>query len=82
MTRILRSATKKTQSIEDLPSKLSISKKSKVIKRNRKIVIKSKDEASQQSGVWDNKSIVSSIFSFINHKDLVEFNTVCKKWNN
>ncbi|KXN67429.1 hypothetical protein CONCODRAFT_10510 [Conidiobolus coronatus NRRL 28638] len=81
MTRVLRSATKKLQSKVDLSSKLSISKKSKTIQRKAKKGIEAKNEDNRQNGIWNINPILSNIFAYTDHKDLVEFNTVCKKWN-
>jgi hypothetical protein len=81
MTRILRSAAKKVQNSEDLSSKLSINKKSKAIKRRVKELVEVKNEDIRQNSIWNIISILSNIFLHSNHKDLVEFNIVCKKWN-
>ncbi|KXN66384.1 hypothetical protein CONCODRAFT_11799 [Conidiobolus coronatus NRRL 28638] len=81
MTRILRSTTKKIQNSEDLSSKVTVSKKSKTIKRSDKKDIEAKNEDSRQNDVWNISSILSNIFTYTDHKDLVEFNTVCKRWN-
>jgi hypothetical protein len=81
MTRVLRSAAKKIRNSKDLPSKLSINKKSKTIKRRVKALIEVKNEDVQQNEIWRITSILSNIFSYSEHKDLLEFNTVCKKWN-
>jgi hypothetical protein len=35
----------------------------------------------QQNNVWNIKSILSNIFAYTDRKDLIEFNTVCKKWS-
>ncbi|KXN65819.1 RNI-like protein [Conidiobolus coronatus NRRL 28638] len=82
MTKILRSATKKFQNNEDLSSKLSISKKSKNIKKIDNKAIEIKNEVNQQDKGWNITDILSNIFAYTDRKDLVEFNTVCKKWNN
>jgi hypothetical protein len=82
MTRVLRSVTKKIQNSEDLSSKLSINKKSKTIKRKAKKLIEVKNEDVRQSEIWNINSILSNIFAYSDHKDLLKFNTVCKKWNN
>jgi hypothetical protein len=81
MTRVLRSATKKCQSKEELSSKLSISKKSKTIKRTFKKIIEVKNENNEENDIWNISSISSKIFAYADPKDLIEFNTVCKKWN-
>ncbi|KXN65620.1 RNI-like protein [Conidiobolus coronatus NRRL 28638] len=81
MTRVLRSATKKIQSKEDLSSKFKFSKKSKTIKRRDKKVLEIKNEDNQQNEGWNISDILSNIFAYTDRKDLVEFNTVCKKWN-
>jgi hypothetical protein len=39
------------------------------------------DDASEQNDVWNIDLILSNIFAYTNQKDLLEFNTVCKKWN-
>jgi hypothetical protein len=36
----------------------------------------------KKGDTWSINSILSSIFVYIDHKDFLEFNTVCKKWNN
>jgi hypothetical protein len=36
----------------------------------------------KKSDVLNIKSILSNIFAYTDHKDLLEFSTVCKKWNN
>jgi hypothetical protein len=82
MTRVLRSATKKILNSEDLSSKLSVNKKSKTIKTKAKKLIEVKNENTQQNRIWNINSILSNIFAYSDHKDLLEFNTVCKKWNN
>ncbi|KXN65816.1 hypothetical protein CONCODRAFT_12491 [Conidiobolus coronatus NRRL 28638] len=82
MTRVLRSSTKMIQSKEDSSSKLSISKKSKTIKRREKKIVGIKNEDKKQIDIWNVNSIMSKIFSYTCLKDLVKFNTVCKKWNN
>ncbi|KXN65127.1 hypothetical protein CONCODRAFT_13395 [Conidiobolus coronatus NRRL 28638] len=81
MTRVLRSATKKCQSKVDLPSKLSISKNSKIIKKRAKKIVEIKNEVSRQSDIWNINPILSNILAYTDRKDLLEFNTVCKKWN-
>jgi hypothetical protein len=52
MARVLRSAAKKIQNNEDLSSKLSINKKSKIIKRRAKALIEVKNE------IWNKLDIV------------------------
>jgi hypothetical protein len=81
MKRVLRSATKKIQSKEELSPKQSISNNSKIIKTVDK-EDKIDNEDSKKSGIWNIEPIMSNIFTYIEYKDLVEFNTVCKKWNN
>jgi hypothetical protein len=81
MTRVLSSATKKYQSKEELSSDLGVSKKLKTIKEEGREFIGAKDGGIQQSDIWNINSILSNIFAFTNYKDLLEFNTVCKKWN-
>ncbi|KXN66860.1 hypothetical protein CONCODRAFT_11208 [Conidiobolus coronatus NRRL 28638] len=81
MARVLRSALKNSQIKEDLTSKLSVCKKSKVIKRNTKKKLVDKSEGSQQNNIWSISSIISNIFEYTDFKDLVEFNTVCKRWS-
>ncbi|KXN67430.1 hypothetical protein CONCODRAFT_10512 [Conidiobolus coronatus NRRL 28638] len=82
MTRVLRSTTKKIQSKVDLSSKLSISKKAKTIKRTGKKAVEVKKKDNRQSNIWNINTLLSNIFAYTDHKDLVEFSTVCKKWNN
>jgi hypothetical protein len=81
MTRVLRSATKKSQNSEDLSSKLNIIKYSKNIKRGDNKVIKIKKEV-KKSDISDINTLISIIFAYTDHKDLIEINTACKKWNN
>jgi hypothetical protein len=81
MTRVLRSATKKIQAKKDLSSKPNICKNSKTIKSNDKKAKEIKNQGSQKNDIWNIGSILSSIFSYTDRKDLVKFNTVCKKWN-
>jgi hypothetical protein len=81
MTRASRSPIKKIQSEEDLSSKLSINKNSKTIKRKDESIIEVKNGDNKQIDIWNINSILSSIFEFTDHKDLIEFNTVCKRWN-
>jgi hypothetical protein len=81
MTRVLGSEIKKIQDIEDSTSKLSISEYLNATKGNKKVAkIKNKDK--KQSDIWNINSILSNIFSYVDRKYLIEFNTVCKKWNN
>ncbi|KXN66235.1 RNI-like protein [Conidiobolus coronatus NRRL 28638] len=40
-----------------------------------------KNEYKRQNKVWNISSILFNIFVNSDHKDLVEFSTVCKKWN-
>jgi hypothetical protein len=82
MTRVLRSATKKDQNNEDLSSKLIINIKSKTIKRTDEKLIELKKKDKKQSDIWNINSILSNIFSYTDKKDLVQFNSICKKWNN
>jgi hypothetical protein len=35
----------------------------------------------EKSEIWSINSIISKIFSYSSFKDLVKFNTVCKRWN-
>jgi hypothetical protein len=82
MPKVLRSATKKCHNKDDLTSKLSASKKSRTIQRRTKKAINAKIEDKQQNDIWNINTILSNIFTYTDQKDLVEFNTVCKKWNN
>jgi hypothetical protein len=82
MTRVLRSAVKKNQIKEDQSSNLSISKKSKTVKRNTKKKVLNKSKESQQNDIWSISSIVSNIFKYAEKNDIINFNTVCKTWNN
>ncbi|KXN65805.1 hypothetical protein CONCODRAFT_12510 [Conidiobolus coronatus NRRL 28638] len=80
MTRVLRSASKKVQPKVDQEKKLAVSKKSKVIKKGaKKTKINSKDVSSNP--IWNINPVMSTIFSYVEHKDLIAFNSVCKKWN-
>jgi hypothetical protein len=40
------------------------------------------NENNQKCQIWNISSILSNIFAYTDHKDLIEFNTVCRKWNN
>jgi hypothetical protein len=46
-----------------------------------KKAIEVKNEDSKQNGDWSKDTILSNIFKYVNHKDILEFSTVCKKWN-
>jgi hypothetical protein len=50
-------------------------------KREAKEAIEIKNEDSQKSDIWNIRSILSNIFKYVDHKDMLEFSTVCKKWN-
>jgi hypothetical protein len=54
--------------------------KSKTIKR-RKNIDEIKNENANQHYIWDINKILDNIFRYTEFKDLVEFNTVCKRWN-
>jgi hypothetical protein len=82
MTRVLRSAAKKGQNTEDLSLKLSVSKKPKITKEKIEKSIKTKIEDKKQNDIWNINSVLYRIFTYTDRKDLLEFNTVCKKWNN
>jgi hypothetical protein len=80
MTRVLRSASKKAQPKADQVKKLSVSKKSKVIRNSpKKTKVRGKDQS--PNPIWNISPVMSTVFSYIEHKDLITFNTVCKKWN-
>jgi hypothetical protein len=81
MARGLRSSTKKTQVKEKMSSKLSTINKSKTIKRAYKKAKDVKNEDNRQNVVWNFNSILSNIFKYADRKDVIEFSTVCKKWN-
>jgi hypothetical protein len=80
MAAILNLVTKNIHIEEDLFPKLSISKKSKTIDR-RVNIIEVKNKNTQQSDIWNIDSILSKIFEYTDHRDLIKLNTVCKKWN-
>ncbi|KXN65814.1 hypothetical protein CONCODRAFT_12489 [Conidiobolus coronatus NRRL 28638] len=40
------------------------------------------NKANRKSDIWNINSILSNIFAYSDHKDLIKFNSVCKKWNN
>jgi hypothetical protein len=82
MTRVLRSHLKKNQIKEDQSSNLSISSKSKTIKRNTKKSVIAKSKENQQNDVWSINSIASNIFKYVEKNEIINFNTVCKTWNN
>jgi hypothetical protein len=81
MERVLRSATKKNQNSKVSSSKKYISKKQNITNKSDKKVEEIKNKGKKQSDIWNINSILSNIFSYIHPKDLVEFSTVCKKWN-
>jgi hypothetical protein len=79
MTRVLRSAVKKNQIKEYQFSNLSISKKLKTNKRIIKKKIIANSNESLQNDIWSISSVVSNIFKYVEKKDIINFNTVCKK---
>jgi hypothetical protein len=76
MTRVLRSNIKKNQVKDGFVNELSIAKKSKTIKKTT-----SNSGQNDHNDIWNINSIFSNIFAFSDHKDLVNFNVICKKWN-
>jgi hypothetical protein len=50
-------------------------------KRKIKRVIEAKNDDSQKSSIWNIGSILYNIFIYVDRKDIIEFSTVCKKWN-
>jgi hypothetical protein len=52
-----------------------------IAERKTKESIEFKNEGSQQSSIWNISSLLSNIFTYADRKDLLEFSTVCKKWN-
>ncbi|KXN65801.1 hypothetical protein CONCODRAFT_12506 [Conidiobolus coronatus NRRL 28638] len=52
----------------------------KMAKTNNKPV-ESKTKSGLSNDIWNLSFIMSEIFSYLDYKDLVEFNTACKKWN-
>ncbi|KXN66385.1 hypothetical protein CONCODRAFT_11801 [Conidiobolus coronatus NRRL 28638] len=40
------------------------------------------EEENNENDIWNIGSIRSNIFAYTEFKDLVNFNTVCKRWNN
>jgi hypothetical protein len=81
MIKVLKFLDGNIQNKENFSSMLSICKKSKIIQKKDKNVLEVKNEDRKQSHVWSIDSILSNIFAYSNQKDLVKFNTVCKKWN-
>jgi hypothetical protein len=81
MTKILRLLTKKSQSIEELPSKIDAVKKTKATKIICEKVAEDNSENNRLNRILSIDSILISIFSYLNFSDLVNFNTVCKRWN-
>jgi hypothetical protein len=82
MKRVLRSSTKKIQDNQITNSKLNISKKSKTVKRGKKkAAVEIKDDGIKCNDIWNIVPILSSVFSYAEFKDLVNANSVCKKWN-
>jgi hypothetical protein len=53
---------------------------SKQVKINNKPV-ESKAKSGLSNDIWNLGFIMSEIFSYLDYRDLVEFNTACKKWN-
>ncbi|KXN65971.1 hypothetical protein CONCODRAFT_12304 [Conidiobolus coronatus NRRL 28638] len=64
-----------------LPSKHDISNSSNVINHDNAIASEVKGSSIQKSVIWDISTVLSTIFTFSDFKDLIKFNTVCKKWN-
>ncbi|KXN65966.1 hypothetical protein CONCODRAFT_12299 [Conidiobolus coronatus NRRL 28638] len=82
MTRVLRSAVKNNRTKENLSSKLSVCNNSKTIKKNSKKKVIANIEESRQDDIWNINSIRYNIFEYMDFEDFLEFNTVCKRWNN
>ncbi|KXN65968.1 hypothetical protein CONCODRAFT_80635, partial [Conidiobolus coronatus NRRL 28638] len=80
MARIYRTSIKNNQSKEDSTSNLGVNRKPANIKKARKLV-ENNSQIIKRSDNWNINSILSNILAYTNHKDLIEFNTVCKKWN-
>ncbi|KXN66887.1 hypothetical protein CONCODRAFT_11175 [Conidiobolus coronatus NRRL 28638] len=72
--------SRNSQSKEDSPIKLGVNQKSVNIKKTRK-VLEHSGESIKRNGIWNIDSILSNIFGYTDRKNLIEFNTVCKKWN-
>jgi hypothetical protein len=80
MAIISRYGAKKNQAKESTTSKHNTCENSIVTKQSDDVVGFAK-EKSFTSEIWNINSILSNIFKYTRHKDLVEFNTVCKKWH-
>jgi hypothetical protein len=82
MPRALRSSVKKSQVKKDTINEVTTCRKSKSSKRSTKKKVASENKESQQNEIWNINSIISNIFAYIELKDLINLNTVCKRWNN
>jgi hypothetical protein len=80
MAKIYKTASENNQSKENSLSKLSVNRRSVSIKKVRRVV-EYNSESTKQSNIWNINSILANIFTYTDRKDLIEFNTVCKKWN-
>jgi hypothetical protein len=80
MTRVLRSAVRNKRK-EESSSSLKVCKKSKVSKRRAKSSGEANIGENQRNYIWNINIILSNIFSYTEYRDLIEFNTVCKRWN-
>jgi hypothetical protein len=78
MARGRKPKLEKNQSNEN-SNNLNESKNTETVNkgRKRKKVVK----AVEKSEIWNINSIISKIFGYFSFKDLVKFNTVCKRWN-
>jgi hypothetical protein len=74
MKRVLISPKVKIKNKEDLSSN-NFKKMFNKTKEAMEI-----ENVSNKSDIWNINPILSIIFSYSDHKDLINFNTVCKKW--
>jgi hypothetical protein len=79
MPRTLKSLNKDS-SKEELSKNLEDSSKINTAKIGKKRATRSR-KVVQRSEVWDVNRILSIIFSYSSFKNLIKFNTVCKRWN-
>jgi hypothetical protein len=68
----LQIAEENSKDLNQSPNSLTVKKERKRAPRTKKVIDKSK--------IWDNDDVLWVIFSFSDHKDLIKFNIVCKRW--
>ncbi|KXN65967.1 hypothetical protein CONCODRAFT_12300 [Conidiobolus coronatus NRRL 28638] len=80
MTRLLRSSVRNKRK-EELSSKLKVCNKSNVNKKRAKSGRETNIRENQRNYIWNINIILSNIFAYTEYRDLIEFNTVCRRWN-